>query len=277
MPKDAYALYDGATGAPADMGAVARLVAGSDFVAFGELHDQPGAGRFELELWKAVTGAPDKRPAALAMEFLERDTQADLDAYLAGSLEEAEFVKRARQSPGYAKMHRPLIEHAKAGGHPVVAANAPRRLVTAYRKQEAPYAEWKAALPEADQAFLPSTTATLEDAYRAKFVELMGPERGPAIFKAQSLWDDAMAEAVADHRAAHADARVLLIVGGFHVEGRLGTLTKYAQRRAQDRIGLITTVFAESATSLALPAEAKGTADLVLVVVKPPPEPKVHP
>jgi uncharacterized iron-regulated protein len=264
----ASVLRDGATGVPADWAAVERVVRGADVVAFGEFHDDAEGARFEERLWRLVTAAPDARPGTLAMEFFERDVQPALDAYLAGSLDEADFTRRARQGPGYAKAHRPLIEHAKAAGRPVVAANAPRPLVTAYRKQEAPYAEWKAGLAPEQQAALPRETSVIEDAYREKFMALMGAERGARIFKAQSLWDDAMAEAVADRRAAHPTERVLLVVGAFHVQGRLGTLTKLAQRRPGDRVGLIVMAHAED-PALSLPADLVGAADLVLVVPSP--------
>lgn len=279
LPKDAYALYDGATGAPVALAAALPALAAADLVAFGELHEQPGANRFTADLWQALTAEPGPgagRPGVLAMEFLERDAQPHVDAYLAGTLPEAEFVKLARQSPAYATSHRPLVEHAKARGLRVLAANAPRRLVTAFRKQEESYEDWKAAQSEADRALLPRTSAQLDDAYRAKFLDLMGPERGAAFFKAQSLWDDAMAEAIADARAAAPTSRVLFVVGAFHVQSRLGTLTKYAQRRPDDKVALVTTVFAEGGT-LALPADAKGTGDYVLVVAKPPPQEQVHP
>ncbi len=272
-PRDAV-LRDGTTGIEVGHLILDAVLAGNDVIAFGEYHDDPEGSRFESRIWERLT-SPEfagTRPATLAMEFFERDTQADLDAYLAGNLAEAEFVKRTRLGPGYPRAHRPLIEHAKAIHRPVIAANAPRRLVTAYRKQEAPYAEWKAALPEADRAALPQATTIIDDAYRARFMEMMGAERGARIFKAQSLWDDAMAEAVADRRTVHPDERVLLVVGGFHVQGRLGTVKKLLQRRPTERVGLIVMAYGEG-PGLALPAEMRGQAGLVLLVAKPPEPP----
>src|SRR5262245_39809848 len=76
----ASVLRDGTTGAPADAGTLARLVAGADLVAFGEFHEDAEGARLEAALWEAVRTADDGRPAALALEFFERDTQADLDA-----------------------------------------------------------------------------------------------------------------------------------------------------------------------------------------------------
>ena len=271
----ASVLRDGTTGLAVGTDAFARLVAGADVIAFGEFHDDPEGAKAEAALWAALRAAPDGRPGALALEFFERDTQQDLDAYLAGTLPEADLVKRARQGAAYPKTHRPLVEAAKEGRLPVIAANAPRKLVTAYRKQAEPYEAWKATLTGAERAALPRSTTAPEGPYRAKFLELMGAERGPAIFKAQALWDDAMAEAVADHRAAHPTARVLLVVGAFHVEGRLGTLEKYAARRPQDRVALVVMTQGDT-PALDLPADARGQADLVLVVPKPPDE-RTHP
>lgn len=275
LPRDAYVLYDGATGARVSLDAVLPVLRAADVVAFGELHEQPGANRFSAELFQALS-AGDQRPTVLAMEFLERDTQGAVDAYLAGTLPEPEFVKQARLSPAYATSHRPMVEHAKAQHLRVVAANAPRRLVTAFRKQAESFEDWKAAQNEADRGLLPRSSTQLDDAYRRNFVELMGAERGPAFFKAQSLWDDAMAEAIADARAAAPAARVLLVVGGFHVQNRLGTLTKYALRRPDDKLVLVSTVFAEGPTP-ALPPSARGVGDYVLVVMPPPPKPEVRP
>lgn len=268
----ASVLRDGTTGAEVGRDALARLATGADVIAFGELHGHPEGAQAELELWRAVAAAADDRPGVLALEFFEKDTQADLDAHLMGMLSEADLAKRARQGDAYAKTHGPLVAEAKAKRSPVIAANAPRRLVSAYRKQSAPYDMWKASLPEADRAFLPRATAEAQGPYRDKFLALMGPERGPAFFKAQSLWDDAMAESVADVRTAQPTARVLLVVGGFHVEGRLGTLAKLAARRPADKIALVQMVTSKDA-ALALPPDQRGRADLVLVV----PEPKEEP
>ena len=48
-----------------------------------------------------------------------------------------------------------------------------------------------------------------------------------------------MADAIAAHRAAHPDARVLFVVGAFHVAGRLGAITKYVARRPNDRVAVL--------------------------------------
>jgi uncharacterized iron-regulated protein len=154
----------------------------------------------------------------------------------------------------------------------VIAANAPRRLVRAWRTADAPdYAAWRASLPEADRSLLPRDWSTPRDAYWERFRAMMGPT-AEAFFRSQTLWDDAMAEAVADARAARPDRRVLLVVGGFHVQGRLGTHAKVAARRPNDRV--LSIVMSETdAPGLPFEASDRGLGDFVL---KLPPAPRTR-
>lgn len=266
LPRN-WALYDGTTGKETRLEDELPGWRDADLVAFGELHGQPLGAAAELAVLKALHG--HDRPIAVAMEFMERDVQPAVDAYLAGETSNADFVKAARQSRAYAATHGPLVEFCKEHGIPVIAANSPRRLVSAYRKQEDDYETWKASLPEEDQAWLPDDTTIVEDAYHERFMAMMGAN-GPSFFRSQSLWDDAMAEAMSDFREEHPNHRILFIVGAFHVEGGLGTITKYKMRRGRDEIRILTMTMDKDAT-LPFREEDHGTGDLVLKVPPPPP------
>ncbi len=224
-------------GRPMDADAVFAAAPNASVIAFGEFHSHPVGAAAELRMLKAVHAAHPRM--ALAMEFFERDTQADLDAYLAGELDEPAFVKRTRQSADYAKGHRALIEYCKKHGIPVIAANAPRPLVSGYRKFEGDYAAYRLTLSETELSYVADETSTPDDAYRTRFYDVMGPERAPTFFRSQSLWDDTMAESIARFRDLHPDHKVLFVVGAFHVRGGLGALTKYRQRRPNDTVSLI--------------------------------------
>ncbi len=260
------ALYDGATGNPESLMVAAEAWKNADLVAFGELHGDRVGAKHQLALLQAMH--EQERPVALAMEFFERDTQPVIDAYLAGEIDEATMRKKARQGRAYPHTHGPLIEFCKENGLKVIAANAPRRLVTAYRKQSEDYDTWRASLTEADQGWLPEETSIIEDEYHAKFMGLMGGERGARIFKSQSLWDDAMAEAIVDHRSEAPACRVLLIVGGFHVTKGLGTITKYRMRRGKDEVRILTMTTSKD-PQLAFTNADLGAGDLVLKVRPP--------
>ena len=230
--------YFDARGQPSSLAAFIERAAAADFVAFGELHEHPVASHDELEVLRALLDGP--RPVALAMEFFERDTQPAIDAYFAGEIDEATFVARSERNEAYASSHRPLVEACRAARATLIAANAPRPLVTAYRKSGLDYATWLAGQTEADRALLPATSVPPHDEHERRFLALMGPERGPPFFRSMALWNDAMAESCAGWRAQHPDGVVLLVVGAFHVAGRLGTVTAYRERRPDDRVAVLT-------------------------------------
>ena len=269
-PARAFVFHDGRDGTESSLDSFLAASRDADLVAFGELHGHPVGAAMELRTLEGM--AAGARPVALAMEFFERDVQGALDAYLAGTSTEADFVKATRQGPAYPTTHRPLVEFAKARGLKVIAANSPRRLVTEYRKSDKAYADYLAGLAPADRALLPATTTVATGPYFDRFTRLMGGERGGKLIKAQSLWDDAMADAIATHRAVHPDVRVLLVVGGFHVAGRLGTITQFSARRPNDRVAVLVMSQGEP-PALAFDPDDRGEGDVILTVAPVAPRP----
>lgn len=209
----------------------------ADVFVFGELHGDAVGAQHQLELMRGLAATP--RPPTLLLEFFEMDVQPAIDAWLEGSIDDAELARRARQGKDFATTHLPLLRVCKEAGLDARAANAPRRLVTAWRKSELDWAGYLASLAEEERAWLPATTHEPHDAYRERFMALMGEARGATFFRSQALWDDAMAAAVAAARETNPAARALLVVGAFHADGRLGTIAKIAERRPHDRIAVL--------------------------------------
>jgi len=233
-----HVLYDGRLGTPTTLDDFVAEALGTDLVVFGELHGDLVGAEYQLALLKKLD-AKGARPVAIAMEFFETHTQEALDAYLAGEMDQETFLKETKRSPAYAKTHGPLVDWAKANGAPVIAANAPRKLVSGYRKAEGDYAAYLESLTEEERALLPDSTTVIEDEYWERFASLMGEKMAKPFFKSQSLWDDAMAESMAEFRNTHPNHRILFIVGGFHVTEGLGTITKYLQRRPGDKVSAL--------------------------------------
>ncbi len=270
MPPPAKAathvLYDGRLGTPTTLDNFVAEALGTDLVVFGELHGDPVGAAYQLALLKKLDRGV--RPLAIAMEFFEADVQYALDAYLAGEMDEETFVKETKRNAAYAKTHGPLVEWAKANGAPVLAANAPRKIVSGYRKSDLDYDAYRESLAEEERAWLPDATTVVEDAYWERFAALMGEKMAKPFFKSQSLWDDAMAESMAKFRDAHPNHRILFVVGGFHVTGGLGTITKYLQRRPNDKVSALVMSTSRDG-SLAWDPDDHHAGNAVLVV-KPP-------
>jgi uncharacterized iron-regulated protein len=298
--------FDGHTGQAISFDEVAARANRADVVLFGEEHSDVVCNALEAQLLAALAGQP--RPVTLAMEFFESDTQVPLDAYLSGRIDEAEFRKLTRQKRAYVTSHRPMIEYCRKASIPVIAANAPWRLTRALRLSGKPYDEFLAGLEPSDRAWIARSSELLEGPYHDRFVEAMSghempPTSGPAsqptsrpssqpstapassqptsqpdhaeqilrAYRAQSLWDDTMAESIADHRARLPIGRVMLIVGGFHVASEGGTQVKLRRRRPCDSICTIV-YHGTDKTPLAFDDANKADGDVLIYGITPPEE-----
>lgn len=130
--------------------ALAEAVSEAEVIFIGEKHDDPVAHMLEQEILAAVHRRKDK--VALSMEMFERDVQSVLDGYLKGQYTERHFLDASRPWPRYAEDYRPMVEYAKEHGLPVIAANAPRRLVNLVSRKGP---DALAEVPEAERRFLP--------------------------------------------------------------------------------------------------------------------------
>jgi uncharacterized iron-regulated protein len=382
-----FRAYDSHTGQPLTFEQVARRCATADVVLFGEEHSNAVCNQLEAQLLSTLAARP--RPVALAMEFFETDTQASLNEYLEGQIDEPAFRESTRQGRAYVLAHRPLIEMCRAACIPVIAANAPRRLVHEYRTSDLDYCDFLAGLNAVDQAWLPPQNEYLAGQYHERFIETMSqhreapsrpatpptspatqpgapsmpggapamppvmpgspsmppapapaatapasspaggesegmarllmdlataaegltrsarevsqtleqlrlatqpaspttepavsqpaktmPERmdPEAFYRAQLLWDETMADSVADFRAQCPTSRVMLIVGRFHVASDGGTAQKLRRRRPADRI--VTVVYSGTTdTELAFDPDDCSAGDIAICGIQPP-EPK---
>jgi len=301
-----FRAYDGRTGTPLTFAHVVERCRRADVVLFGEAHQDVVCNQLEAQLLFAL--AIDRRPLALAMEFFEADTQADLDAYLRRRTAEEPFLSATRQGQRYAVSHRPLIELCRALHVPVIAANAPRRLVRDYRKSGLEFEDYRASQAPADQRWLPRRVPKLHGAYAARFREMMSaghpapppasqpasqpatqPTTAPAsqpampemsadhgtgtdfveqLFQSQLLWDAAMSEALASARERDPYRRLLLVVGGFHVERTGGTAALFRRQRAADKICTIVYRPVEMG-DLRFDPEDRGAGDVLIYGIAP--------
>ncbi|GEM_PF-130761 len=299
-----FQAYDGHTGQPQSFRQVVERCRGADVILLGEEHSDPVCNQLEAQLlWALWTdaGRGAGRPVGLAMEFFECDTQAALDAYLRGRISESDFRQQTRQGRAYVLSHRPLIELCRAAKIPVIAANAPRRLVRNYRTSGLEYADFRARLDPAEQRWLPLANVYLPGPYEDRFVEMMAghptgppsaptsqatlatapasqPASGPApevspasMYRAQLLWDQSMAESLASFRDRFPTHQVLLVVGQFHVAHAGGTLVKFRLLRPSDRV--VTVIYrSTSDASLRFDPADRHVGDILIYGIAPPPE-----
>lgn len=260
-------------GAAASLDDVVAAFDGADVVLMGEAHDDPVA--HQLELYMLIRADQRSREnggarrVVLSLEQFERDAQLALDEYARSLIREQDMLMDARPWGNYALDYRALVEYAKAAQLRVVAANVPRRYVSAAGTRGLGFLA--AELDARAKALLPPLPIPPVSAdYRAHFEWAHGKpaamvaEAGAAPQDAGSggcpyiglnaqqdtlldpimLWDAGMAHAI---RAASrgAETLVLHVCGSFHSEFKLGIaefLEHYGQ--ARDRV-LSVTIYPE--------------------------------
>ncbi len=215
-----------------------------DVVFFGEYHDQGEIHAAELELLQAMHEVQGSK-LGLSLEMFEADNQENLDTYLAGAMSEEDFLASSRPWPNYSTDYAPLMKVAYDTGMPVVAANVPRFLAAHVAKNggstdgiDAQYTQW-----------LPKHTYAPDGAYKDKFYGQMNspeapmkmpPARLAAVYAAQCLKDDKMAESIAAFTDLHPAFQLLHVNGCFHSDAHLGTVQKLEALRPNLKVAVIT-------------------------------------
>ncbi len=227
----------------------------ADIVFFGEQHDDAETHRAELSLLSAISERRGK--VILSLEMFERDVQPLLDAYLAGTLSEAEFRAQSRPWPNYETDYRPLVELAKAKQWPVLASNIPRRFASMVSRRGLSAID---SLESGDRAHVAQEILCPKDQYYRNFVAVMGGGHGGAppatapsassmsgmtdlFYEAQCVKDETMAESIARARAAYGDNTIIVHVNGsFHSDFGLGTAARVRRRLPSARTVVVSAV-----------------------------------
>jgi uncharacterized iron-regulated protein len=225
-----------ATGKTIPFSEMADAAAKADVIFFGEQHDDDETHRAELALLKAV--GERRTNVVLSLEMFERDVQAQLDAYLAGTMSEDDFRAQSRPWPNYAADYRPLVELAKEKKWRVIASNVPRRLASGVSRRGLASID---SLPASDRALVARDLQCPKgDQYYKNFVEVMsghGPGDASSagvtdrFYEAQCVKDETMAESIANAMSqGGAGAIVVHFNGAFHSDYGLGTASRVTRR-----------------------------------------------
>lgn len=207
----------------------------ADVLFFGEEHNDSIGHQLEyIILKKLAERYPGK--AALSMEMFETDCQTVLNEYLSGFIREKNFKTDARAWPNY-KDYQPLIEFAKSGHIPVIAANAPARYTNMVNRLGLGSLQ---QLDATGRSYLPPLPIdTANGPYLKKFDQIMGDHgsgQGMQMYQAQNLWDATMGWSIAKFAKAHRGYKILQINGGFHSEEKLGAAAQLKNYATKVRI-----------------------------------------
>lgn len=225
--------------------ALLQRLAQTQVIALGEEHHHPAIQAFALRLLHALN-QHQPHTVALAMEFLERDMQPAVDAYLAGTIDDAAFLEQIKASPEFRRDYFPLVQYARHARLPVLAMNIPRQI--ARRVVQEGLEPTLARLSATERAWLPPTLTTTPAPYRTYFLEQVSSahplpaERVESFVAAAYLKDVTMAATLAAWLERTPDTTILAISGRFHTDYGLAIPHLLQQMRPQTRIQRLTTL-----------------------------------
>ncbi len=208
----------------------------ADVVYLGETHDSPEAHKAQLEILQALH--QQNRKIAIAMEMFQRPFQDVLDQYLAGKITEAQLVEQSEYEKRWGfpwENYAPLLRFAKTNQLPVLALNTPTEvtrkvarsglesLTTDERRYIPPFSEIRTDNAEYRQM----VQKAYEQHHQVGHGNSTSFER---FFTAQVLWDETMAEKIAQFLEANPDYQVVVLAGQGHIIYGYGIPSRVARR-----------------------------------------------
>ncbi|HEY9665307.1 MAG TPA: ChaN family lipoprotein [Coleofasciculaceae cyanobacterium] len=208
----------------------------ADVVYLGETHDRIEDHQAQLDILKALYKQNPK--IAIAMEMFQRPYQDVLDQYLAGKITEAELVKQSEyeQRWGFSwEYYAPILRFAKTHQLPVLAANTPTEVT---RKVARSGLE---SLTPAERKYIPPLSEIrtdnaeyrkmVQDAYEQHHhTGHSNSDSFERFFTAQVLWDETMAEKIAQFIKANPNYQVVVLAGEGHIVYGYGIPSRVARR-----------------------------------------------
>jgi len=211
------------TGIYVDQQVMLGQVSRTQVVFVGETHDNPASHRLELEILQTLQQHNPKK-ITLAMEMFTPSQQPVLDLWIKGNLSERDFLQQVDWYHTWRMnfaFYRPLLSYCREHKIPLLALNAENSLKR--KVARTPLSE----LSEQDQQLLPDMNDS--DPYQEAMVQAffsdhkMGQTMLDGFQRVQTLWDETMAQNLANYlKNQGKDRQVLVIAGGNHIRYGFG-------------------------------------------------------
>ncbi|MBD1885474.1 ChaN family lipoprotein [Microcoleus vaginatus] len=236
-------------------------------VYLGETHDSAEDHQAQLAIIREMQR--QNRKIAIAMEMFQRPFQSAIDNYLAGKLTEQQLVEQTEYDRRWRfpwESYAPILRFAKENQLPVLALNTPSEVTRKVASQglESLTAEEKKHIPPI------SEIRTDNAEYRQLLLEVFQQHQKAAqgnstaferFLQAQVLWDETMAEKIAQFVKANPDYQVVVLVGKGHIIYGYGIPSRVERRLGVGNVKVRSVLF-NSTENLPLSAD-RPIADFV--------------
>ena len=206
-------ILDVKTGEEIDFQAMLADLADVQVIYIGESHGDAGHHRMQLTIIDALAR---KTPAlAVGLEMFQVDFQQDLDRWVAGKLDENEFLPIYEQNWSWWPGYRPIFEYAKDRQVPLVALNISRDITRQVARNG-----FDSLTAEQLQG-IEGAPCIVDPEYEDFIRRALGGHghNQPNFFyfcEAQLLWDISMARHLARFIAKNPEHKILVLAGNGH-------------------------------------------------------------
>ncbi|MBK1706891.1 iron-regulated protein [Halochromatium glycolicum] len=216
------------------LGSLDRLIDAlvDDRVVFvGESHDRYEDHLNQLEIIRGLVERGNQ--VAVGMEFFQQPFQTQLDAYIAGTLDEEAFLRETEYFERWRfdyRLYRPILRYAREHGIPLIALNVPREITQKVGDGGID------SLSSAERRQIPDEIDRDDADYRAHVEQVfeMHPKDEDASFEhfleVQLLWDEGMAERAAQWLEANPGKQLVVLAGVGHVQYGRGIPARLQRR-----------------------------------------------
>ena len=215
-------IYHNPTGRQLTRHQLYDYLAGFTVIYVGESHDSVDDHAVQLDILEALqVRFPGE--VALGLEMLGTDAQAEVDRWVAGAMSEKEMMRLWARNWSAASYpyYKDILDYVREEGIPVVALNRPRTRLPQQGDRGASAGGPGGALPERR----PEPEIDDDDPYYRAYIGafLAGHDAGPGtldqFIRAQSLWDETMAESAAAFLSQpdNKSRKLVVLAGSNHV------------------------------------------------------------
>jgi uncharacterized iron-regulated protein len=213
LRSEALRLYDLGSGRLLTGPEAVNVLKNARLVIVGEHHPNKWHHLAQLEVIQALDRSG--RPLAIGLEMFRRDSQGELNRWVAGKTPERIFDSIYLDNWNFDwALYRPIFEYARERKIPMIGLNIPPSV-----SRQVAHQGFK-SLTDAQKAGLSTITCDVTAQYREFIRKAYGAHHGGMQFEnfcqAQLLWDAAMAKNALDYLKSHPKITLVILAGSAH-------------------------------------------------------------
>lgn len=215
---------------------ILQELAKANVVYLGETHSSLEDHKAQLEILQVLHQQQPK--IAIAMEMFQRPDQDKLDQYLAGKITETQLIEQTEYEQRWGfpwEYYAPIMRFAKAHQLPVLALNTPTEITRKVARNglESLTIDELRLIPPLAEIRTDNTDyrQMVRESYEQHSQAGHGNSRSfERFFTTQVLWDETMAEAIAQFVKEKPDYQVIVLAGKGHIVYGYGIPSRVARR-----------------------------------------------